>query len=813
MIRFIFLLCSFFLLTDGFAQLSPLTVEKIMRDPKWMGSSPSNPQWTADGSTLYFNWNPDKAPSDSFYYITREDHKPVKATVQQKQNLLWESDMIYNDSRSAVVYSRNGDLFYKELRSGKIKRITQTTDNEFSPKFSFSDTRIVYGRGQNLYAWDLASGETIQLTNIKNEGAPVTAGGGGFGGGGFGGRGGGGTGGAGGGASGGSQQENWLKNDQLQYFQVLKERKQKREATDAYNKNLPKEKELRSIPIGDLNLNGISISPDGRFVNYRLFKSATGGKSTIVPSYVTESGFTTDINGRTKVGAPQSSSEIFVYDRIKDTIYTFPADSLPGIQDPPDYLADYPKPTEKRRPAKRAVSFINLTWSPKGSNAVVDIRSQDNKDRWLMLLDTATGKLSLLDRQRDEAWVGGPGTTGFGSGNTGWINDNIFWYRSEVSGYSHLYTCNTLTKDKKALTTGNYEVQQVELSLDKKYFYITTNEVHPGEQQFYRLSVADGKKERITTMTGANQVYLSPDEKQIAVLYSYANKPWELYLQENKPGGKIEQITNQAMSEEFRSYAWREPELIHFTAADGAEVYARVYKPANADPTRPAVLFVHGAGYLQNAHKWWSSYFREYMFNNMLADNGYYVMDIDYRGSAGYGRNWRTGIYRHMGGKDLSDHVDAVNYLVKTYNVDPKRVGLYGGSYGGFITLMGMFTAPDVFHSGAALRPVTDWANYNHGYTANILNEPFNDSLAYRRSSPYYFAEGLKGNLLICHGMVDVNVHYQDAVKLTQRLIELGKNNWELASYPMEDHGFVEPSSWTDEYKRIFKLFENTLKK
>jgi len=266
------------------------------------------------------------------------------------------------------------------------------------------------------------------------------------------------------------------------------------------------------------------------------------------------------------------------------------------------------------------------------------------------------------------------------------------------------------------------------------------------------------------------------------------------------------------MSDEFKSYPWREPEVISFPARDGAPVYARLYQPAHPHPSHPAVIFVHGAGYLQNAHKWWSSYFREYMFNNLLADNGYTVLDIDYRGSAGYGRNWRTGIYRYMGGKDLTDHVDAAAWLVSKLGVNPKHIGLYGGSYGGFITLMALFTTPDVFAAGAALRPVTDWANYNHGYTSNILNEPFTDSIAYRRSSPYYFAGGLKGHLLICHGMIDTNVNFQDAVKLTQRLIELGKDNWQLAPYPMEDHGFVEPSSWTDEYKRIFSLFETTLK-
>ena len=314
-------------------------------------------------------------------------------------------------------------------------------------------------------------------------------------------------------------------------------------------------------------------------------------------------------------------------------------------------------------------------------------------------------------------------------------------------------------------------------------------------------------------MTGANEATISPDEKTIAILYSYTNKPWELYLQENQPNKKPEQITNKAMTVEFQSYPWRDPEIINFAARDGAIVHGRLYKPDKPDAHKPAVVFVHGAGYLQNAHKWWSVYFREYMFHNMLADNGYYVIDIDYRGSAGYGRDWRTGIYRHMGGKDLTDNVDAANYLVKNFGVDPTRIGIYGGSYGGFITLMALFTTPDVFAAGAGLRSVTDWSNYNHGYTSNILNEPFNDSLAYKKSSPIYFAEGLKGHLLMCHGMVDENVHFQDIVKLSQRLIELKKENWELAVYPMEDHGFVDPGSWTDEYKRIFKLFESILKK
>ncbi len=792
------------------ASLQPLSVEKIMRDPKWIGSSPSSPSWSEDSRKLYFQWNPDKDIADSLYAISIDNRKPVKTPVAEKQELAAKGRLVYNNSKTAFVYARNGDIYYGDTKKSVAKRILQTTERESNPQFSFNESKIVYSLNQNLFAWDIQSGETIQLTNVKTGGAPSTP-----------------TPSAGAGpggrrpptatsASSGSKQEEWLKNDQLKYFEVLRSRKEKREAAEKYTKSLPKEEEIRAINIEDKSFQGAAISPDGRFISYRLFKQAANTKSTIVPNYITESGFTTDIPARTKVGVPQGTSEFYFYDRVKDTVIAVKTDDIPGITDLPDYLKDYPKQAEEKekKKANRDVFISGPSWSPSGTYAILDVRSADHKDRWLLQWDTATGKLKLLDRQRDEAWIAGPG---IGFGRSGWINDHTFWFQSEATGYSHLYITDLRTGNKKQLTEGRYEVVQAQLSNDKKYFYITTNEVHPGEQHFYRLSIADGKKEKLTTLTGSNQVTLSPDEKWLAILYSYSNKPWELYLQENTTPGKAlktaEQVTNKAQSEEFKSYAWREPEVLTFNAQDGATVYARLFQPANPHPAKPAVIFVHGAGYLQNAHKWWSSYFREYMFHNLLADNGYYVMDIDYRGSAGYGRDWRTGIYRHMGGKDLSDHVDAAAYLAKNFGVDPKRIGIYGGSYGGFITLMALFTEPDVFAAGAALRPVTDWAQYNHGYTSNILNEPYNDSLAYRRSSPLYFAEGLKGHLLMCHGMVDVNVHYQDVVKLSQRLIELGKDNWELASYPVEDHGFVEPSSWTDEYKRIFKLFETVLKK
>ncbi|MES2331719.1 MAG: prolyl oligopeptidase family serine peptidase [Bacteroidota bacterium] len=813
---------SLLLLVTCFSFAQTLTVEKIMKDPKWIGVSPANVFWSADSKNIFFNWNPQNNISDSVYSYAIGGTEPQKAGYFEAQKMNALNNAVYNNSYTQMLYTYRGDIYLTDLKSNKTTRITQTEDNESQPRFIMKDEWIAYNRAQNLYAWNTKTGITLQLTKITNsaETAAAPAFGGGGGGGqrgggggqqGFGGGGQRGAGGVGGGATvSGGTQEQWLQQEQLGIMQILKERKQKRDARTAFlkaNKDTSPDT-LKTIGIGDKTLQGLQISPDGRFVTYRLYTAPATGKNTIVPDYVTETGFTTDIPGRTKVGAPLGKYDFYVYDKVRDTIMLVSTDSIPGITDVPDFYKDYPKKFGARRATARAVTFNGPIWNDAGTYAIVDIRSQDNKDRWIMQLDAATGKLHPIDRQRDEAWIGGPG------GRTlAWVNDNVFYFQSEATGYSHLYTYDVTTNTKKALTEGKYEVQSVDLSRNKQNFYLLTNEEHPGKQNWYRIKTDGTKKEKITSMEGGYEVTMSPDEKWIAYRYSYTTKPWELYVQENAPGKKPVQVTNKAMSAEFKAYPWRDTKVITIPARDGQPIYSRVFEPAAGKKNGAAVIFVHGAGYLQNVHYWWSSYFRETMFNNLLADQGYTVIDIDYRASSGYGRDWRTGIYRFMGGKDLEDHVDAAKFLVDKYGVDAGRIGIYGGSYGGFITLMGLFTTPDVFKAGAALRPVTDWAHYNHGYTANILNEPFNDSLAYAKSSPINFASGLKNHLLICHGMVDVNVNFQDAVRLTQRLIELGKDNWEIAPYPMEDHGFVEASSWTDEYKRILKLFNTTLLK
>ncbi len=762
-----------------------LTVEKIMEDPaKWIGTSPSNIFWSEDSKTIYFNWNPEQNRADSLYKITLTNRTPQKVSRAEKESLGLSGfgrSAVYSKDFRKKLYLKNGNIFIQDTGTLAERQLTNTLDRKGSLSFSKDEKHVIFTMGNDIYTIALADGTLQQWTNFSMENRRPEAKTG--------------------------EADKVLEKDQLDLFQVLREAKEDKEAREKYEKGAPKTGP-KKISLGGKMLQGAVASPDLKYVFYRLSEPARDAKRTIVPNYVTASGYTEDIPARTKVGQPTGSTEAFVYHIAKDTVFKINLKDIPGIEDEPQYLADYPdRPKSKNK--VRSVSFQNPVWSPDATYAVIAIRSNDNKDRWIMKLDGETGKLSPIDRQHDEAWIAGPGIGGgFGGSGIGFIDEHTLYFQSEETGYSHVYAYDMRTGTKKALTSGNFEVQTLELSKDKQWFYMTTNEVHPGEKHFYKMSVNGGERIKLTSMTGGNEVTLSPDEKMIAIRYSNANTPWELYLQPATPGAVAEKITSSTTAA-FNAYAWQMPQVISFTARDGKEIYARVYEPTKKKKNGKAVIFVHGAGYLQNAHKWWSQYFREYMFHNLLTDLGYTVMDIDFRASSGYGRDVRTGIYRHMGGKDLTDNVDGAKLLVEKYGINPKKIGIYGGSYGGFITLMAMFTTPDVFAAGAALRPVTDWAAYNQGYTANILNEPHLDPIAYRRSSPIFFAEGLKGKLLICHGQVDVNVHIQDTYRLAQRLIELRKENWEVASYPVEDHGFVQPTSWMDEYKRILKLFES----
>lgn len=794
-----------------------LTIDNIMRGPALVGYEPTGVRWSPDSKKIYFRWKRADEPrnGDTALYVANADGTGLRKLSEEESRLAPPIAGDVSNDKKSTVYAENGDIFVYNVQTGERRQLTKTSDAEGNPRFIGDERRISFIRQNNLYTLSLDNGTLEQLTDIRTAAAI-----------------GGSAGGQGGGQAQnqnagrrGSESQEFIKKEERDLLDVVRERAEKREDDEKRRKERETGRKPFQLSSGQ-NAGNMTLSPDGKLVILSVNESATGARNTIVPNYVTESGYTEDIPGRSKVGDVQGRSRMAIIS--VETGESKWVDHGQSIAAPILATASRAEGsgdgegsaertagqgTGRGRSAaerEREVQLSAPQWSDDGKNAVLSARSVDNKDRWIMRLDMSTGKTKILASTRDEAWIGGPG-----SFSLGWLPDNkTVYFQSERDGFSHLYSVSIDGGEPVQLTSGKFEVSDVRLSEDKTKFYFTSSEGSFFERNLFSMPLSGGARTRLTSMSGNNQATVSPDQSKLAIVRSFANKPPELYVAPNKTGvtdAEIKQITNSP-TDEWKSYKWIAPPIVSIKARDGATVYGRIYKPANYKKGGPAVLFVHGAGYLQNVHNWWSTYYREYMFHHYLMEKGYLVLDIDYRGSAGYGRDWRTGIYRHMGGKDLTDHVDAVDYLVKEHGVDPKRVGLYGGSYGGFITLMAMFTTPEVFAAGAALRPVTDWAHYNNGYTGNILNLPQSDAEAYRKSSPIYYASGLKGALLICHGMVDVNVHYQDSVRLAQKLIELRKENWELASYPVEDHGFEQPTSWADEYKRIFKLFETNLK-
>uniref|UniRef100_A0A7V2B2L0 S9 family peptidase n=1 Tax=Rhodothermus marinus TaxID=29549 RepID=A0A7V2B2L0_RHOMR len=768
-----------------------LRIEQIMQDPKtWIGAWPSDPFWSEDGQFLYFWWNPKgQFPSDSLFKVARSGGVPEKVSPEERRHLPpafdgWHHGMwVYDADFRRKVFVREGDLYLYDRQTRRLTRLTRTVEVESTPRFTPDGQAVVFVKNNNLFQLDLRTGGLVQLTDLRRGSEPRERKPDG--------------------------QDAFLQAQQRALFEVIRKHAEAREARE---KAQEQDRKAQNLPptfyYGEKEVTQLQLDPTGRFVTFALTTNPPQEKSTAVMDYVTESGYAQSRQARPKVGVPPGSFELYVQDLLRDTTYLVNLHQVPGAYDVPEYLQQQGiKPDTQK--TKRFLYAYGPYWSGDGHYAVLEIRARDNKDRWIARLDPQTGQLTVLDRQHDEAWIAGPGISWFGGRSTmGWLPDNRhFYFQSERTGYSHLYVVDVETGQVRQLTDGPFEVFDPFISRDGRYWYFTSSEGSPFERHFYRMPIDGGPRERLTTLPGRNDVVLSPDEQTMGILYSYSNRPPEIYLQPLRRGRPAEpQRLTHSPTEEWLAYPWRDPEIRLIEASDGARVPARVYEPDVLNGA--AVFFVHGAGYLQNVHRWWSSYFREYMFHNLLADLGYLVLDLDYRGSAGYGRNWRTAIYRHMGGRDLQDYVDASRYVQEHYGIPPERVFIYGGSYGGFLTLMALFTASEHFGGGAALRAVTDWAHYNHPYTSNILNTPETDSLAYVRSSPIYHAEGLQDPLLMCHGLVDTNVQPQDIFRLVQRLIELGKENWELAVYPVEGHGFEEPSSWTDQYKRILKLIE-----
>jgi len=786
--------------------VQPIELKKIMSDPKWIGNSPQNAYWLADSNNIAFERDSEEGALKDTFTLNINTLQTEKVTLQNMHQVE-QNDLVYNKDKTVAAYVYEDDIYLLNMADEiqSVIQLTKTSSEESAPQF-LNNEMLSYWAGNTLFTIDLTTKLTSELIKLEMSEPPAAP----------------------------EVPEDIIAQEQHELIDfVVKQHNNKVERFE--HKKSIRENDSRvsntSVYFGDgQRLVSASLSPHGERLFVVTSKSVPWrSDGDLMPNYIGHDGRIQFDQVRPRVADAQPNQQNFwlvnvtskQVDKLSiDVLPDFDKDVLKSVR-----IENYREQGEKYK-SKKEARTINLIvdwswsqsaiqWHKSGEQVAVMLEAWDNKDRWITTVDFKNKKFIPQHQLHDDAWIN------YTFNDFGWFNDSdTLYFLSEQSGYSHLYTKALNAKKVKQVTAGKYEVSDVKLTKDDNAFYFRANVNHPGDYQVYRVDSDDGKvttPTALTSLKGNHRFELSPDESKLLITYSNLLTPDELYLLNVDSASdsevKMTQLTD-SVSDEFKNMPWVKPEVVEVASSyTDQPIYAKVYYPADykEGEKRRAVIFNHGAGYLQNSDFGWSGYFREFMFHNMLAQQGYVVMDMDYRASKGYGRDWRTAIYRQMGTPELQDLKDGVNWLVENANVDRQRIGTYGGSYGGFMTFMAMFNEPDLFKAGAALRPVSDWAHYNDGYTSNILNRPEDDMIAYRRSSPIYFAEGLKNPLLINAPMVDNNVFFVDTVRLVQRMIELEKENFETAIYPVEAHGFKQPSSWLDEYRRIYKLFETNL--
>ena len=457
-------------------------------------------------------------------------------------------------------------------------------------------------------------------------------------------------------------------------------------------------------------------------------------------------------------------------------------------------------------------STIYADYSGDTRTIILDVETLQRNVRKIFSYDLASRSIKEIYSESSDGWFERH------TNATRFIDSARIIFESEISGYNSLYTINCDGTGFTKIAGNDCTILESVIDGKNGVLYFIANMGNPAEYGIYKTDISGrNNPERLTSLKGDYQdMAISRDGNYLFYEYSFIDKPNELYCLDIS-SRKETQVTN-TISPRFTSINWAIPEQISFTnREDGQQVYAYLYKPENFSSKKKYALicFVHGSGYLQEVTEGYSPYGDNFMVNTFLVSNGYLVLDVDYRGSAGYGRDFRNKTYRNPGYWEVSDYMSGIEYLDMQGIINRDKVGIYGGSYGGFITLMAAFRHPEYFKAAVSLRAVSDWKMY---YNSNLwfilprlgyLNE--GSQQYYEQSSPITYAAELQIPLLITHGMMDDNVFFLDAAHLIQKLID-SKKDFDVMIYPKENHNFRLQADWLDLYKRIFNFFEKHLK-
>ena len=553
-------------------------------------------------------------------------------------------------------------------------------------------------------------------------------------------------------------------------------------------------RQLTTVSKAGTSVSGYDWSPDSKNLLI-TWADSNGDKTVIIPDYTKE---TVEAGTRKRgiVGQSPNVQKVGIVSASGDGIIKWVNDLAPNFY---NYGTD---------------------WSPDSSHVALSEMGGDFKSWRLRVFDIKSLKPLQLTQEKSTRFINDWRPVR-------WSLDNeSVYYGSDQDGWRHVWKIGAHGGNPQVITAGSYDVAGFDRPEKSENLLVETTEKDPLDLRVYCLK-PDGAKIELTGSLpieaptfadggGLRGTHPSEDGRHVILDAQDRTHPPDIYLAEvpdtfpltasgksgtAKPEPKIIEPKRLTVSQlpDFAKVRLVVPQEITFTALDGKPIHALLWIPPNLAPGAKCGAFLANM-YADSAKNRWGGSLESYA----AAELGMVVMAVDFRSSWGYGADFATGYYKSLGQVDADEAVAAANYLKARTEVDPNRVGLWGWSYGGFLTEMVMFTRPGTFATGVAVAPVTDWKRYNEWYTRHRLDDPKEAGEAYKKSSPINFAAGLQGRLLMIHGMQDDNVLFQDTVQMTQKLIEAGKD-FDVAFYPKDDHSIGRDDSRVHVFRRIYK--------
>jgi dipeptidyl aminopeptidase/acylaminoacyl peptidase len=468
---------------------------------------------------------------------------------------------------------------------------------------------------------------------------------------------------------------------------------------------------------------------------------------------------------------------------------------------------------------------------------VLERLSADFRSREILVADIVTGAVATLHRDFDEKWWS---LTYLGAEPRPSPDGKWVAFLSDESGWDSLYVVSSSRGPAHRVTDDGEDVRRYAWSPDGSRLAFDTNRSHPGQRQLLVANVTDPAHPKVSILTegrgtntqlaGAGGFVLSregggwsPDGRSLLFQHTDPQRPADLYWVEadavNEETVRTPHELTQSLPPTVDRARLVEPQLVHFPSTDGRQVPAYLFVPEGLDRSRkhPAIVWIHGDGIAQNYDGWHvrRDYGVYYSLHQYLAQKGYVVLAPDYRGSIGYGREWRVAPYRDLGGMDYEDVASSVPYLESLLYVDSERIGVWGLSYGGFLTLQALTRDPELFRCGIDVAGVSDFRDWHRDpggpWIGGRLGDPRENSAAYLKAAPIERVDRIARPLLVLHGTADVNVPFLESLKLVDELAKRGKD-FDFAVYPGEFHYFHREHVLRDFFQRVERFFDHNLR-